>query len=422
MSRNSILVGLGVCMLALVVIMGFLFREPVDTKALLETGHVVTGSLDPSSPPLPGALPPVEAFVMSGGQLPVTTIGDAAPTPSTVASVVSDAPASSSQMVTAPPSSSVSLAPGTSSGSGSAQAGTSGTGTASASSGTAGSSSSSANLSNNSAAPTAPSTGSTATTPPTVDPSVYAVSRTYGAGSSRVNANSTNSSSTVQVFAQEAAETAAPMVETIVVEDPALARNKPVVSSSSAVVSTTATPAPTPPSSNGTVTKPGSVEVISNATIRSEPNPDDSKKAAFAKQGQAAPANQPTKVEPKPASEKPSKAEVLTTVAKATPKAGLPTVTKATLTMDGETVLLRLQADAPISGKAFLLYKPNRAVLDLPGAWNVPLPRVPSNRMVSDMRVGKQESGLRLVMDMRVKPNGVSVKQIDAQTIELRVK
>ncbi len=103
-------------------------------------------------------------------------------------------------------------------------------------------------------------------------------------------------------------------------------------------------------------------------------------------------------------------------------KAGINVVTSATLTMDGDTVVLRLQGNAPLRGKAFLMGGPDRAVLDLQGVWSAEAPKVTSNRMVQALRVGNQGQTTRFVFDMRVKPGKVSLKQVNDKTLELTIR
>lgn len=103
-------------------------------------------------------------------------------------------------------------------------------------------------------------------------------------------------------------------------------------------------------------------------------------------------------------------------------RAGSPVITSARLTMDGDVVTLRLSGSQQLKGSAFLLREPDRVVLDLEGSWRVEAPRVPSNRMVKALRVGGQAEATRLVFDMKVKPVKAWVTQVDARTLELRIR
>lgn len=103
-------------------------------------------------------------------------------------------------------------------------------------------------------------------------------------------------------------------------------------------------------------------------------------------------------------------------------QSGKQVVTSSTLTMDGDVVTLRLEANSPIKGKSFMLTSPDRVVLDLSGDWKLAAPRVTSNRMLRELRVGAREDGVRLVFDMRVKPNGATLKQVSSRVLELRIR
>lgn len=122
------------------------------------------------------------------------------------------------------------------------------------------------------------------------------------------------------------------------------------------------------------------------------------------------------------AQEEVSRPKVLVTRGKLPSEDGTSVITNATLRMDGDVVTLRLEANSPISGKTFILSGPDRVVLDLSGDWKLASPRVPSNRMLRELRVGKRSDGIRLVFDMRVKPVKASVKQVSADILELSIR
>ena len=95
------------------------------------------------------------------------------------------------------------------------------------------------------------------------------------------------------------------------------------------------------------------------------------------------------------AQEEVSRPKVLVTRGKLPSEDGTSVITNATLRMDGDVVTLRLEANSPISGKTFILSGPDRVVLDLSGDWKLASPRVPSNRMLRELRVGKRSDGIR---------------------------
>ena len=150
---------------------------------------------------------------------------------------------------------------------------------------------------------------------------------------------------------------------------------------------------------------------------------DPSGQSAAAASPQAAPATSSPASPATPApEEKEALAKVLVTKSSLAPAEGKQVITSAVLTMDGELVTLRLQGNAPLTGKAFTLTGPERVVLDLDGRWTVEAPRVPSNRMVRALRVGNQENTTRLVFDMRVKVNKSAVSNPDATSLELSIR
>jgi hypothetical protein len=67
---------------------------------------------------------------------------------------------------------------------------------------------------------------------------------------------------------------------------------------------------------------------------------------------------------------------------------------------------LRIEAEDSFPCKAFVLSNPPRLVVDLPGTWQqMRAPSVPANRVVRGVRIGIQERGPRLVLDMEKAPN-----------------
>ncbi len=67
--------------------------------------------------------------------------------------------------------------------------------------------------------------------------------------------------------------------------------------------------------------------------------------------------------------------------------------------------MLRIESDNAFIGKTFVLPGPDRMVVDLGGEWkNVKAPSIPSNTLVKGVRIGKQNSGPRLVLDLTRPP------------------
>lgn len=67
----------------------------------------------------------------------------------------------------------------------------------------------------------------------------------------------------------------------------------------------------------------------------------------------------------------------------------------------GQQMKLRIEASGPFTAKVFALPNPERLVIDLPGKWQqMQNPTVPGNKIVTGARLGKQENGYRIVLDL----------------------
>ena len=67
----------------------------------------------------------------------------------------------------------------------------------------------------------------------------------------------------------------------------------------------------------------------------------------------------------------------------------------------GQQMKLRIEASGPFAAKVFALPNPERLVIDLPGKWEqMKNPTVPANKIVTGARLGKQENGYRVVLDL----------------------
>jgi hypothetical protein len=76
------------------------------------------------------------------------------------------------------------------------------------------------------------------------------------------------------------------------------------------------------------------------------------------------------------------------------------------LSVSGQKAQLRIEAEDSFPCKAFVLSNPPRLVIDLPGSWQkMHAPSVPANRLVKGVRIGIQEKGPRLVLDMDKAPS-----------------
>ncbi len=78
---------------------------------------------------------------------------------------------------------------------------------------------------------------------------------------------------------------------------------------------------------------------------------------------------------------------------------------KISLHFAGQRMQLRIEADGAFPCKAFALADPHRLVIDLPGVWtDISAPTVPQNRIIKGVRVGKQATGPRIVLDLEQAP------------------
>ena len=116
------------------------------------------------------------------------------------------------------------------------------------------------------------------------------------------------------------------------------------------------------------------------------------------------------------------KKNVLITKSNLESKEGLSTIISAELIMDGDQVKLIIEGDKKLATKSLVLEKPNRVVFDLEGTWAMSIPRVISNRMVKDIRLGKTDTHTRLVFDLKVKPNSAKITQLGPNKAQITFK
>lgn len=88
----------------------------------------------------------------------------------------------------------------------------------------------------------------------------------------------------------------------------------------------------------------------------------------------------------------------------------------------GKAITFRLTGAAPLHAKTLLLASPHRYVVDLQGEWGIALPKVPRNLLLKEIRTGQRENATRLVLELKRKPESAQVVQIDAQTLEVRIR
>lgn len=87
----------------------------------------------------------------------------------------------------------------------------------------------------------------------------------------------------------------------------------------------------------------------------------------------------------------------------------------------GSELLFILKADSRFEYKSFLLPSPERLVVDIAGNWQgLEAPKVPSNRLVSGVRLGKTDKGHRIVLDLKEAPKGYETTR-DGGTVTVRI-
>ena len=92
------------------------------------------------------------------------------------------------------------------------------------------------------------------------------------------------------------------------------------------------------------------------------------------------------------------------------------------LHFSGQNMQLRIEADTPFPCRAFVLNKPDRLVIDLPGSWKgMKAPSVPQNRLIKTVRVGSQPAGPRIVLDLESAPKAHKVQR-NGNVVEIVVQ
>ena len=93
------------------------------------------------------------------------------------------------------------------------------------------------------------------------------------------------------------------------------------------------------------------------------------------------------------------------------------------LHFSGNQIFLRIEAEKPFPFSTFPLVAPDRLVIDLPGNWKgIKTPTIPSNQLVTNVRVGQQKKGPRFVVDLSRKPVGHEVVRVSDTVLEIHFK
>ena len=118
----------------------------------------------------------------------------------------------------------------------------------------------------------------------------------------------------------------------------------------------------------------------------------------------------------------PKKKDVLITKSTMQPKADAPTIISTELTMDGDQVKFWIKGNNTVEVTSFILESPNRVVFDIEGTWAINIPKIISNRMVKDIRLGKTDTHTRIVFDLKVKPDDAKTQRIAKNEAQLTFK
>lgn len=101
---------------------------------------------------------------------------------------------------------------------------------------------------------------------------------------------------------------------------------------------------------------------------------------------------------------------------------GPKTINKITVSAAGTGAKVRIAGNANLDYKTMHLKSPDRIVVDLEGVWGVKAPGVPSNKAVTNVRIGKQPDKTRIVIDLASPSATVNFIKVDDETLEVRIK
>ena len=85
-------------------------------------------------------------------------------------------------------------------------------------------------------------------------------------------------------------------------------------------------------------------------------------------------------------------------------------------------VTVRIEASEMPSYKTMQLTSPDRLVIDLSGDWVIKAPGVPTNKFISNVRIGKQRDSTRIVVDLKQNPGAVRYLKNGASTLDIQIK
>ncbi len=103
-------------------------------------------------------------------------------------------------------------------------------------------------------------------------------------------------------------------------------------------------------------------------------------------------------------------------------KSGAKEIKKITVSTVGDGVTVRIDSLQTLGYKAMRLNSPERIVLDLNGTWKVKAPGVPKNEFVSNVRIGVQKNGTRIVIDLKKAPSSIRYLKYGEVGLDVRIR
>ncbi len=88
----------------------------------------------------------------------------------------------------------------------------------------------------------------------------------------------------------------------------------------------------------------------------------------------------------------------------------------------GNGVTVRINSSELPRYKALQLKSPDRIVLDLDGQWQLKAPGVPKNEFVTNIRIAKQKTYTRIVIDLRKAPASIRYLKYGKTSLDVRIR
>ncbi len=97
-------------------------------------------------------------------------------------------------------------------------------------------------------------------------------------------------------------------------------------------------------------------------------------------------------------------------------------IKKITIATIGDGVTVRIDSLQTPDYTYLRLNSPERIVLDFEGNWKVKAPGVPKNEFVSNVRIGEQKKGTRIVIDLKKAPASVRYLKYGETGLDVRIR